>query len=55
VCPIKFSQLESGKEIILKRLRPQTAGLLDSFGIPEKYLRSEVISGNPYQVKMIIS
>jgi len=32
----------------LKRLRPHTAILLDSFGIPEKYLRSELTQGNPY-------
>jgi len=29
-------------------LRPHTAILLDSFGIPEKYIRSELTHGNPY-------
>jgi hypothetical protein len=50
VCPIKFSELQGEKENILKRIRPLTINLLDSFGIPEKYLRSELVSGNPYQV-----
>jgi hypothetical protein len=50
VCPIKFSELQGEKENVLKRLRPLTLNLLDSFGIPEKYLRSELVSGNPYQV-----
>lgn len=50
VCPIKFAELQVEKEHILKRIRPLTVTLLDSFGIPEKYLRSELVSGNPYQV-----
>lgn len=55
VCPVKFSQLQGEKEILLKKLRPLTAGLLDSFGIPDKYLRSELVNGNPYQVNMLIT
>jgi hypothetical protein len=53
VCPVRFGQLQEQKEVLLKVLRPLTAGLLDSFGIPDKYLRSELVSGNPYQVIFI--
>jgi acyl-CoA oxidase len=49
ICPLKWAMLSNEKELALKRIRPHAAVLIDSFGIPEKYLRSEVISGNPYQ------
>lgn len=32
----------------MKTLRPHTARLVDSFGIPEKYIRSELTQGDPY-------
>ena len=32
----------------MKTLRPHIAVLLDSFGIPDKYLRSELTHGDPY-------
>ena len=41
--------LNQNKEASLKKIRPHTAILLDSFGIPDKYIRSELISGNPYE------
>jgi len=40
--------LEVDKEAALKAIRPHAAVLLDSFGIPDKYIRSEVIKGDPY-------
>ena len=46
---MKWSMLYSDKEAALKFVRPHTAVLLDSFGIPDKYLRSEVVAGNPYE------
>ena len=33
----------------MKKIRPHIAALLDSFGIPDKYLRSEAAQGNPYE------
>ena len=41
--------LNTDKEAALKRIRPHTTVLLDSFGIPDKYLRSALVSGNPYE------
>ena len=41
--------LNEEKEGALKRIRPHTAVLLDSFGFPDKYLRSELVRGNPYE------
>ena len=49
ICPQKWSMLGLDKEAALKAIRPHTAVLLDSFAIPDKYLRSEVVKGNPYQ------
>ena len=49
VCPIKWSLLSAEKEVALKAVRPHTAVLLDSFGVPDKFLKSEVVKGNPYE------
>jgi hypothetical protein len=49
ICPMKWSMLYTDKEAALKAIRPHIAVLLDSFGIPDKYLLSEVVSGNPYE------
>ena len=49
VCPRKWSRLDNEKESALKNIRPHTAIILDSFGIPDKYLRSEVANGHPYE------
>ena len=38
------------KEVLLRKLRPAVIGLVDSFGIPDKYIRSALIKGNPYEV-----
>lgn len=48
ICPRKWAMLNNEKEAALKAIRPHAAVLLDSFGIPDKYLRSELVSGNPY-------
>ena len=48
ICPVKWSLLNSEKEMALKLIRPHAAVLLDSFNIPDKYLRSEVVKGDPY-------
>jgi hypothetical protein len=49
VCPFKWAMLNTDKEAALNTIRPHVAVLLDSFGIPDKYLRSEVVRGNPYE------
>ena len=49
ICPQKWSMLSVDKEVALKAIRPHTAVLLDSFAIPDKYLRSEVVKGDPYE------
>lgn len=38
------------KEVLLKKLRPDLMGIVDGFGFPDKYIRSALISGNPYEV-----
>ena len=48
ICPLKWAQLQLEKEELLKRLRPHTAKLVDAFCIPEKFIRSEVVKGDPY-------
>lgn len=40
VCPLKWAMLATDKEAALRAIRPHAAVLLDSFGIPDKYLRS---------------
>lgn len=32
------------------KLRPSLIGIVDGLGIPEKYVRSELTYGNPYEV-----
>ena len=49
ICPVKWALLNTEKEASMKSIRPHTAVILDSFGIPDKYLRSEVVRGNPYE------
>jgi hypothetical protein len=51
ICPIKYQLLADEKEGIFNRLRPIVAGLLDSFGIPDRFIRSELAKGHPYNVK----
>jgi hypothetical protein len=46
--PEKWAQLDTDKEAALKAIRPHAAVLLDSLGIPDKYVRSEVTHGDPY-------
>jgi hypothetical protein len=38
------------KEKLLEQIRPELTGILDSFMIPEDYLRSAFTKGNPYDV-----
>ena len=45
----KWAVLDVEREKALKYIRPHAAVLLDSFAIPEKYLRSEVVRGHPYE------
>lgn len=45
----QLTSLQDLKEILLRKLRPDLIGLVDGFGIPDKYIRSALISGNPYE------
>ena len=45
-----IGSLSKLKEHLLKKLRPNLIGLVDSFGIPDRFIRSALISGNPYEV-----
>jgi hypothetical protein len=54
ICPVKYRLLNDEKEAIFGRLRPIVVGLLDSFAIPEKFIKSELARGQPYNVKSII-
>ena len=49
ICPRKWALFDQEKEAAMRAIRPHTAVLLDSFNIPDKYLRSEVVKGHPYQ------
>lgn len=40
-----FGQIKEAK---LLKIRPILIGIVDGFGIPDKYIRSALISGNPY-------
>ncbi len=51
ICPVKFGLISEEKEKIYHRVRPSLVGLLDSFAIPDKYIRSELVRGNPYNVQ----
>jgi len=46
----QITSLQDLKEALLKKIRPDLIGLVDGFGIPDKYIRSALISGNPYEV-----
>ena len=46
----QIDSLHERKEILLKKLRPDLIGIIDGFGLPEKYYRSALIRGNPYEV-----
>ena len=52
ICPTKFSLLQQEKQRIFARLRPIVVGLTDSFAIPEKYIRSQLARGHPYNVPL---
>lgn len=47
--PNHIQSLKILKENLLELIRPELAGLLDSFMIPEKMIRSALAKGNPYQ------
>lgn len=44
----EMSVMRVAKEVILRELRPMSIGIVDGFGFPDKYIRSALISGNPY-------
>ena len=50
VSPQAMNALTPLREDILSRLRPTLVGLLDSLAIPDKYVRSELTQGHPYNV-----
>lgn len=49
----QMSSLCELKEHLLAKLRPNFIGILDGFGIPDKYYRSALIRGNPYEVYIL--
>ena len=46
----QIATLKMLKEELLAKLRPNLMGIVDGFGIPDKFIRSALISGNPYEV-----
>ena len=46
----QVDSLHDLKKDLIKKLRPDLIGLVDGFGIPDKYIRSALITGNPYEV-----
>jgi hypothetical protein len=50
ITPEQTRSLQENKEALLKKLRGDLIGMVDGFGIPDKYIRSALITGNPYEV-----
>lgn len=48
--PNHITSLLRLKEMLLELIRPELAGILDSFLIPEHLIRSAFSKGNPYDV-----
>ena len=46
----QLRSLNELKQSILTKIRPVLIGIVDSFGIPDKYVHSALIYGNPYEV-----
>jgi hypothetical protein len=53
ILPAHITGLIQLKEKLLEEIRPNLVAILDSFLIPEGYLRSAFAKGNPYDVKFI--
>ena len=50
ISPVQITSLKKLKEKTLNEIRPDLIGVVDGFGIPDKFIRSALISGNPYEV-----
>ena len=53
VLPGHISSLKKAKENLLKKIRPQMIGLVDSFYLRDSMLKSELTYGNPYEVLLL--
>lgn len=42
------------KQQLLVKIRPDIIGIIDGFGVPDKYVRSALTFGNPYEVTIIL-
>lgn len=52
--PDHITSLLRLKEKLLEQIRPELAGILDSFMMPEQLVRSAFASGNPYEVSYFL-
>lgn len=49
-----ISSLMECKQQLIRQLRPNMVGLVDSFYIPDSRLRSHLAKGNPYEVFLML-
>ena len=54
ITPDQISALRNFKELLLERLRPHLISITDAFYIPEQFIQSALIHGDPYEVLYII-
>lgn len=52
IVPEVLGSLERCRERLLKELRPMTATIIDGIGMPDSAIRSLIVSGNIYEVKL---
>ena len=50
ITPDQISALKNFKELLLEHIRPHIISILDSFMIPENFINSALIHGDPYDV-----
>ena len=48
ITPDQISALRNFKEILLDHLRPHVVNILDAFMIPDQFINSALMHGDPY-------
>lgn len=50
ITPGQIAALRNFKELLLEYIRPHAANILDSFMIPDQFITSALMQGDPYEV-----
>ena len=53
ITPDQIAALKNFKELLLEYVRPHAANIIDSFMIPDQFISSALMHGDPYEVKML--